>query len=218
MAHCLAHDIPAIMTAPDLPSGSDRALAAATAMTEQNGKAYQFILNLQGDAPFTPPAHVNAVLDSLRQTKADIATPYVRLSWKALDGLRRDKQVTPFSGTTLIADAAGRAIWFSKNIIPAIRKEAELRAASPLSPICRHIGLYGYKLAALEQFVSWPQSHFEALEGLEQLRALENGLTIQTVEVSPPQVATSGIDTPEDLQRAEALIAQYGDPFLDLTS
>lgn len=214
MAHCQNYNIPTIMTQSELHSGSDRAFAAAKSMAKKRAKSYDFVINLQGDAPFTPPSHVQAILDELRQqTDADIVTPYIRLTWDALDGLRRDKETTPFSGTTLITDKTGRAIWFSKQIIPAIRNEAELRKQSNHSPIRRHIGLYGYKFSALKAFISWPQSPYEALEGLEQLRALENGLTIQAVEVSPARVTTSGIDTPEDLARAEALIAKYGDPF-----
>ena len=90
-------------------------------------------------------------------------------------------------------------MWFSKNIIPAIRNEAALKTQSALSPICRHVGLYAYQRRALEKFVSWPESRVEKLEGLEQLRLLENGLSIECVKVDPPNVTTPGIDTPESL-------------------
>ncbi len=207
--HCQEHNIPVIMTPVDLTSGSDRALAAAK-LFKTKAKT---IINLQGDAPFTPPEHITSIARALA-AGADVATPYIRLSWEALDRLRQNKNTTPFSGTTLTIDKSGRAIWFSKNIIPAIRKEVILRSESPISPICRHIGLYGYSRTALEQFEAWPESAYEALEGLEQLRFIENGLTIDCVEVLPPKIASSGIDTEEDLRRAEDLIAQYGDPFI----
>jgi 3-deoxy-manno-octulosonate cytidylyltransferase (CMP-KDO synthetase) len=142
----------------------------------------------------------------------DIATPAVQLSWKALDALREAKKTTPFSGTTII-EVGGRAVWFSKNILPAIRKEAALRETQPLSPVLRHIGLYGFRRAALERFTQLPQSHYEGLEGLEQLRALENGMSTAIVKVGPPRISSPGIDTKDDLKRAEALIAAYGDPF-----
>jgi len=106
-----------------------------------------------------------------------------------------------------VSDRHSRALWFSKNIIPAIRDEESLRQSSPLSPICRHIGLYAYRKPALEKFVSLPLGHWESLEGLEQLRCLENGIQIGCVAVSPAKIAISGIDTPEDLRRAEALLA-----------
>lgn len=218
IAHCAAHNIPAVMTEANLASGSDRALSAAKIMRLNTGREYAHILNLQGDAPFTPPEHVQAVLTALRSSGADCATPYVRLSWDALDRFRADKIDTPFSGTTLTARQDGRALWFSKNIIPALRNETELRLRSETSPICRHIGLYGYTARALAAFVSFAQSSYETLEGLEQLRALENGLSIQTVEVAAPLISSPGIDTPADLRRAEDMIARYGDPFLQIAS
>lgn len=207
-AHCAAHDIPVVMTARNLPSGSDRAYAAAS----QISPSRDFIVNLQGDAPFTPINHIVAVANAL-ETGADVATPYIRLSWQALDALRIHKQAAPFSGTSVIVGADNKAIWFSKNIIPAIRKEAALRKASDMSPVCRHVGLYAYRRKALEKFIDWPESYFEKLEGLEQLRLLENGLSIECVHVKPPKVATPGIDTPEDLALAERLINLHGDPF-----
>jgi len=95
----------------------------------------------------------------------------------------------------------------------ALRKEERLREESPLSPILRHIGLYGFKRAALERFTKLPLSPYEKLEGLEQLRALEDGMRIAIVKVKPPRISSPGIDTPDDLARAEALIEMYGDPF-----
>jgi len=206
--HCKAEGLQYVMTDPDLPSGSDRALAAVERYESASGQAIDMIVNLQGDAPFTPAAHVISVLDLLKKESGfDVATPYIQLGWEALDQLRADKVETPFSGTTLISDRHGKALWFSKNILPAIRKEAELRNASSLSPVCRHIGLYAYRKAALQKFVSLPLGHWEELEGLEQLRCLENGLSIGCVRVEPSDVAISGIDTPEDLKRAEVLLA-----------
>lgn len=208
-SHCESYDIPAVMTDAALASGSDRALAAADGFAPKA----DVIVNLQGDAPFTDPSHIQAIIDRLADTEFDIATPAIQLDWAALDKLRKDKRTTPFSGTTVI-ESKGRAIWFSKTIIPALRKEKRLREASPLSPILRHIGLYGFKREALERFTKLPQSPYEKLEGLEQLRALEDGMRIAIVKVEPPQVSSPGIDTPDDLARAEALIEMYGDPFI----
>jgi len=207
-AHCEAHGLPVVMTDAQLPSGSDRALAAARLFKPDA----DIILNLQGDAPFTDPAHVRAIIARLLDDDVDIATPAIQLSWDALEGLREAKKTTPFSGTTVI-EVEGRAVWFSKNIIPAMRKEPALRAGGSLSPVLRHIGLYGFRREALERFVALPQSQYETLEGLEQLRALESGMSIAIVKVDPPQISSPGIDTKEDLARAEALIAAHGDPF-----
>jgi len=206
--HCRTLGIPVVMTDPNLPSGTDRALAAADAM----GVAPDVVVNLQGDSPFTPPTHVIAVAEAARQSGSDAATPYVRLSWDALDAFRQHKLETPFSGTTLVHDEAGRALWFSKNLIPAMRKEAALRAKGDPSPVCRHIGLYAYRLEALRRYVSLPEGRYEQLEGLEQLRLLENGMSIQCVEVEPDRIAIPGIDTAEDVTLAERLVAEHGDP------
>ena len=126
--------------------------------------------------------------------------------------MRERKRQTPFSGTSCIVNAQDEALWFSKNILPAIRKEDRLRAAGPLSPVWRHIGLYGYKRAALERCVSLPEGHYEQLEGLEQLRFLENGMRIRAVKVPAKKNAMWGIDTPQDAEHAEQLIAKYGEP------
>lgn len=206
--HCKERDIPVVLTDPALPSGSDRALAAADAL----GVLPQVVVNLQGDSPFTPPAHIIAVAEAVLTSGTDAATPYVRLTWDALDDLRAHKLETPFSGTTLTHDTDGRALWFSKIILPAMRKEATLRAAGDPSPVCRHIGLYAFRLEALRRYVSLPEGHYEQLEGLEQLRLLENGMSIQCVEVAADTIAIPGIDTPQDVALAERLIRDHGDP------
>jgi 3-deoxy-manno-octulosonate cytidylyltransferase (CMP-KDO synthetase) len=198
----------AVMTDPSLPSGTDRALAAARALNT----APDFILNLQGDAPFTPPAYLEALIEAASSTKADVVTPVVQLDWAALDTVRDQKTREPFSGTSCIRREDGMALWFSKKIIPAIRKEAELRKRRTLSPVFRHIGLYGFRMDALERFAALPVGHYEQLEGLEQLRFLENGMNILTVAVKAGANAMWGIDTPEDARFAEALIAEQGDP------
>lgn len=184
-----------LITSEDCATGSDRALAAA----KQLDTPPSFIINLQGDAPFTPPEALTEMIKMATNETADVITPVQQLDWPSLDLLRKNKETTPFSGTTAILDQDKRAIWFSKNIIPAIRKEER---DTFYSPVFKHIGLYGYKFDALEKFCALPQSHYEQLEGLEQLRFLENGMSIQTFPVSYG-LGYSGIDTPEDLARAE---------------
>lgn len=196
------------MTSPELSSGSGRAYAAA--MMRELRPAV--VVNLQGDAPFIPAAMAADLLVAARRGAAACVTPVVRLDWPALDAMRAHKARSPFSGTTCARAADGRAFWFSKAIIPAIRDEAALRAEGPWSPVYRHLGLYAYRLEALERFEATPPTRYERLEGLEQLRFLEMGLAIETVEVTPPAHAMSGIDTPEDVVLAEELIARFGDP------
>ncbi len=204
--HCDEIGAKHVMTPSDCRTGTDRALAAVEAL----GVTPDNILNLQGDAPLTPPSFVKAMLSAFEDESVDIVTPVTQLSWERLDRLRASKIETPFSGTTAILNSDSNAVWFSKNIIPAIRNEEKLRSESALSPVFGHIGLYGYRRAVLKEFVSFPESTYEKLEGLEQLRALENGLTIRCVQVDyENRPSMSGVDSPEDVARVEALLTQH---------
>ena len=209
MQHTKTLDVNAVMTPVDCLTGTDRALAAV----KQLDNLPDYVINLQGDVPIIPPHFITQLIDTLHSdSDAQIVTPIVQLAWQALEQLREFKQQTPFSGTTAIVDNNHYAKWFSKNIIPAIRNEKKLREANPLSPIFRHIGLYGYRFDALSRYVALSEGHYEALEGLEQLRALENGIPIKTVSVTYgdyPEM--TGVDTIEDAKRVAALIKQYGE-------
>lgn len=206
-AHCLQIGVDWVMTDPDAPSGTDRCRLAA----DQAAPDADFIVNLQGDAPFTPPAHVMALI--AHASRADVVTPVIRLSWEALDRLRESKKTTPFSGTTCVRGPDGRALWFSKTILPAIRKEDKLRLSGPLSPVLQHVGLYGYSRSALARIAALAPSAYEELEGLEQLRFLENGLSVYAVEVAASELPSAGIDSPEDVVKADAALRRLGDPF-----
>lgn len=206
--HACAVGCVAVMTDSAIATGSGRALAAALAQDQ----APDLVVNLQGDSPFQPEGALAAVIAALK-SGAEVATPVIALGWKDLDALRAHKLQSPFSGTTCVRAEDGRALWFSKSILPAIRDEDRLRAAGDRSPVWRHVGLYGYRLAALQRFEAAPPSALEMLEGLEQLRLLELGLTIATVPVPPAAFDSSGIDTQADIARVEALIAAHGDPF-----
>lgn len=205
-AFCIAHDMSVVMTSIDCRTGSDRVLDAAQKME----MLPDIVLNLQGDNPFSSPLAMIGVLDHLiSHPEHMVATPIARLSWDDLVTLRQNKATTPFSGTTVVVDEDFKCRWFSKNIIPAIRKEAKLRDETDLSPVYQHIGLYGYRMDALKAFVDLPEGEYEALEGLEQLRFLEHNIDIYGCPVpSDTMPPVSGIDTPEDMDRAEKLIKE----------
>jgi 3-deoxy-manno-octulosonate cytidylyltransferase (CMP-KDO synthetase) len=197
--HAAALGVPCIMTSADCPTGSDRVLEAL----QNSAQKFDFIINLQGDAPFTTPETITVLIHAFEKNpRLEVVTPVHQLTWEELDRLQTAKKTTPFSGTTVVIDPQGRALWFSKNIIPAMRHEKDLRKNSEISPIYQHIGLYGFRADILERFCALPQSPYEILEGLEQLRLLENGIHIQTVPAHVT-IIHSGIDSPEDLQRAE---------------
>lgn len=207
--HCKEIGVAALMTPSESPSGTDRVAAAVRQMHDKP----DFILNMQGDAPLTPPDFLRSMIQAFIASPCDAVTPVTQLTWAQLDQLQKNKQTTPFSGTTAVFDEkTGNAFWFSKNIIPAIRKAEDLRNISDKSPIFRHIGLYGYSLNMLEKYINLPESKFETLEGLEQLRLLENGYTIRCVPVDfKGRANMSGVDSPEDIVRAEKLIVQHGE-------
>jgi 3-deoxy-manno-octulosonate cytidylyltransferase (CMP-KDO synthetase) len=203
LAHSQEIGYECVMTPQSCQTGSDRVMAA---IKEKNINP-DFIINLQGDAPFTPPSFVEAIIERWESSGAEVITPVVQLDWAGLDRLRAAKEQTPFSGTTCIRSPQGHALWFSKNIIPAIRDEQELRKVSKLSPVFQHIGLYGYRTKTLGRFINLDKGHYETLEGLEQLRFLENGIAIDTVVVATDEkFIQAGIDSPEDLKRANSLL------------
>ena len=109
------------MTSATCPTGTDRAHEAV----QKLGQTYDFVVNLQGDAPLTPPDFITEMIRAYdADPSIDVITPIVALRWDELDALRAAKQHTPFSGTCVVVGLHDEAIWFSKQIIPAIRHEA----------------------------------------------------------------------------------------------
>lgn len=208
--HAAELGVDCLITSEHCLTGTDRVEDAVSQLQEQP----DFVLNLQGDAPLTPSDFLTAMIDTFAKAPCDMVTPVTQLSWAQLDKLRDSKATTPFSGTTAIFDeSTGRAFWFSKQILPAMRKEDKMRAQNPeFSPVYRHIGLYGYSRSFLAMYVTLAEGKFEAMEGLEQLRALENGYLIRCVPVDyQGRASMSGVDSPEDVARAEEMIAKHGE-------
>lgn len=179
----------AVLTNPDHPSGSDRIFEAATKLDPD--QRHDIVVNLQGDLPTLDPALVRAVADALAVSRADIAT----LATEIYDASER---TNPNVVKAVIASAPGQrqgpALYFT-------------RATAPWGegPLYHHIGIYAYRRKALDRFVKMPPSALEVREKLEQLRALEAGMTIavRIVETLP-----LGVDTPEDLERARRALAK----------
>ncbi len=213
---CQENNIDVRITSDNCLTGTDRCQELLKLLPD----SYDFVVNMQGDNPLCPPWFVKTLIDEfLKDPTCDVLTPCVQLDWKALDQLREHKKTTPFSGTTaIIHPETNNALWFSKNIIPAIRKEEKLRASgNVLSPIWRHIGLYGYKTSVLQEISTLQQSDYESddLEGLEQLRFLLNGYTVRIAKVTYKGYeelgSSSGVDAHKDIKRTEALLEKYGE-------
>jgi 3-deoxy-manno-octulosonate cytidylyltransferase (CMP-KDO synthetase) len=203
MQHAKDINITAVLTPSNCATGTDRIYAALQTLNYKPRN----VINLQGDAPLTPPAIIISLIKALEANK--VVTPVSQLSWQELDRLRQSKLKHPFSGATVIVNPASEATWFSKNIIPAIRNEAQLRYTTALSPVFQHLGIYGYSYEMLATFTNLPESHYEKLEGLEQLRLLENGYTITAVPTDSDNVNSwSGVDTPEDAEFVANLLTR----------
>lgn len=195
-------NVKTLKTSISCPTGTDRAFDAISQLDERP----DVIINLQGDAPLTPPHFIRQLLECFDNRSVEVATVVTQLSWEKLEALRAHKKTSPFSGTTAVLNGKKQAMWFSKNILPAIRKE---NRTEMLSPVHRHIGLYGYRYNALKNFLTWPEGVYEKLEGLEQLRFLENDVSIQTTIVDYQGLPEmTGVDTPEDLVIAAKLIQE----------
>jgi 3-deoxy-manno-octulosonate cytidylyltransferase (CMP-KDO synthetase) len=192
----------AVMTPAACRNGTERALAAVEALQVTP----DVVVNLQGDAPLTPPW---VVAEVLRVMAADdgvqMATPAVRFTAAELEAFTASKAKGQVGGTTVTFDQRGNALYFSKSIIPFVRNAAE-----PV-PVFRHIGLYAYRLPTLRQLVATAPTPLEEVEGLEQLRALESGIPVRVVPVDTRGRRSWPVDSPEDVAMVEAIIAEQGE-------
>jgi 3-deoxy-manno-octulosonate cytidylyltransferase (CMP-KDO synthetase) len=190
-----------LMTPADVPSGTDRVHAALAQMSAD----IQAVVNLQGDVPLTPPWVVQALVDEISQADGPpIATPAVELTPDQVQALETAKLTAPSSGTTVVTDVSGHALYFSKYILPFRRD------AYP-APVLRHIGLYAYRRDALARLIAIPPTMLEKAEGLEQLRALESGIPIKVVKVDYRGRTHHSIDHPNDVAIAEAILLREGE-------
>ncbi|HEY1383007.1 MAG TPA: 3-deoxy-manno-octulosonate cytidylyltransferase [Dongiaceae bacterium] len=181
----------AVLTDPDHPSGSDRIFEALRKI-DPDGR-HDAIVNLQGDLPTIDPELIRRVLDPLGEAAVDIGTLAVAITREAE---RTDPNVVKAVAAFDPADSRriARALYFSRATVPA-----------NAGPHYHHIGIYAYRRAALERFVALPPGLLEKREKLEQLRALEAGMRI---DVALVDTLPLGVDTPAELERARAILAQ----------
>lgn len=177
----------AVLTQPDHASGSDRIHEALEALDPD--RDFTVVVNVQGDLPTLDPAAIRASLTPLEDPDVDIATLVAEIE-------REEEKTAPSVVKMVgseIAPGRFRCLYFT-------------RATAPTGPgpLYHHIGLYAYRREALERFVRLPPSPLEKREKLEQLRALEAGMRIDAVKVA---VTPLGVDTPDDLERARAMLA-----------
>ena len=174
------------MTSPDHPSGSDR-IAEVAARHD-----CEAVVNIQGDEPLIDPAVINSVARALQENEmSTAATP-----------IRNAEELQSPNVVKVVVNARGRALYFSRRTIPYLRDAASGSANEQLAafPFLKHLGIYGYRRETLLKLVQFPVSPLELAEKLEQLRALENGISIAVVRVDYDSI---GVDVPADIARVE---------------
>ncbi len=176
-----------LLTSPDLPSGTDRLCAVSR---EVDADIY---VNIQGDEPLLLPDHITAILALFTSTDVDVTTPKVRCTPEDIANPNAVKVVTALDG---------RALYFSRSTIPFDRD------GTGNATYWKHLGLYAYRRGALERFAALAPTELELSERLEQLRLLENGISIYVAETAHD---TIGVDTEADRQRVEAILLKRSD-------
>ncbi len=183
----------AVLTSPEHRSGTDRIAEVVRALDP--GRALDVVVNVQGDEPLIDPASIDRaiapLLEDPRLEMATLATP-----------LADPRDIGDPNKVKVVTDRAGFALYFSRAPIPFRRNG---RGASDPPPALKHVGLYAYRPATLLRLAALPPTPLELTESLEQLRALEHGIRIKVVAVERD---SPGVDTPDDLARAEALVAR----------
>lgn len=161
------------------------------------------IVNLQGDAPLTPPWFVEALIARMAEDReAAVATPVLRCDAHTYEMFVEDRREGRVGGTTAVFDRKGHGLYFSKEVIPYIDPG---KRPDPI-PVFHHVGVYAYRPDALRAYVEWPEGELERREGLEQLRFLENGATVACVEVEARGRVFWELNNPADIPRIEAVL------------
>jgi 3-deoxy-manno-octulosonate cytidylyltransferase (CMP-KDO synthetase) len=197
-AHSFGADV--IMTSDTCENGTDRCAEAVT-----NGDVdADLIVNLQGDAPLTPPWFIDDLIAAMNaDLDAMVATPVLRCDPLTYAHFIQDRQAGRVGGTTAVFNARNHALYFSKEVIPFIDPG---KVPTTEIPVFHHVGVYAYRPTALKRYTTWPAGPLETLEGLEQLRFLENGHTVACVEVDGRGRVFWELNNPADVDRIEAAL------------
>ena len=194
-----------IMTSSQCRNGTERCAEAV-----DNAKLHaDLIINFQGDAPLTPPWFVESLIKAMdKDDKSIMATPVVRLDRLTYGHFLEDRKKGLVGGTTSVFGVDNYALYFSKEVLPFV--DIENLSTYADIPVFHHVGVYAYRPNALSSYVEWPIGKLENLEGLEQLRFLENNQLVKCVVVSARGRVFWELNNPDDVERIEKVI---GDAF-----
>lgn len=199
---CARVGVGVLMTSTECRNGTERCAQALDQLHDAD-----LVINFQGDALLTPPNFVESLIHRMEAGDAEVATPAIRLRSSEARGLQNEEAEGRVGGTSVVTDASGRALYFSKRMIPHLPAGA---LEGEMSPIRLHVGVYAYRPSALRAYAQMPQSELEQLEGLEQLRFLDAGIPVAVVDVEPPPFALRELNNPEDVAPIEAALARAG--------
>jgi 3-deoxy-manno-octulosonate cytidylyltransferase (CMP-KDO synthetase) len=199
---CHSAHIGVLITSPGCRNGTERCAEALPQLHEPD-----LVINFQGDALLTPPHFVEALIDRMGSGDADVATPAMQLRSSEVRALQAEEAAGRVGGTTVVTDAGGRALYFSKRLIPHLPEKTLL---GEMSPVRLHVGVYAYRPSALAAYGALPPAELEELEGLEQLRFLTAGIPIAVVDLEPPEFALRELNNPEDVGPIEESLARAG--------
>ncbi len=191
-----------VMTSESCANGTERCAEAHAAL----GGDFDIVVNLQGDAPLTPHWFVEDLVTGLRNApEAGVATPVLRCDGTALNGLLNDRKEGRVGGTTAVFAQDNSAMYFSKEVIPFTSKTYD---DADGTPVFHHVGVYAYRPEALAAYPTWETGPLETLEGLEQLRFMENGRKVLCVEVAAKGRQFWELNNPEDVPKIQAMMAE----------
>ena len=200
---CAAFGVGVVMTFPECRNGTERCAEALSSLHDPD-----LVINFQGDALLTPPRFVEALIARMEDDRdALVATPAMRLRSDEVRVLQAEETAGRVGGTSVVTDNRGRALYFSKRLIPHLPVGA---LDSVMSPVRLHVGVYAYRPEALKRYVGTPVSELETLEGLEQLRFLAAGISVAVVDVETPSFALRELNNPEDVAPIERALAEAG--------
>lgn len=190
-----------LMTSSDARNGTER---CAEGVAQLDG-APDVIINLQGDAPLTPPHYVEALIAAMGDTSVQMATPVLKTDGPHLAKFQADRKAGRVGATTAVFGVNNDALYFSKEILPFYDN-----APDDAVPVYHHVGCYAYRAQALQTYAKLSLGALETREGLEQLRFLEHGIPIRCVEVDARGRAFWELNNPSDIPLIEDIMRREG--------
>lgn len=190
-----------LMTSDAPRNGTERCAEALDLLAELP----EVVINLQGDAPLTPPHYVAALIEAMTNPDVHMATPVLRTEDAHLQALRADRLAGRVGATTAVFRPDGDALYFSKEVLPFADKAHETGL-----PVFHHVGCYAYRPDALRRYATLEPGTLEQAEGLEQLRFLENGIPVRCVEVDAKGRAFWELNNPSDIPLIEEIMKREG--------